>query len=240
MTMVIAEDWNALRAQAEARLAANPADSEALHALGRIAIDGDVGSDALRQSVLKQAESCVAARPADALCQLTYGQLFGNFLNRMGGLEALGSVSKVQASFEAAAAAAPADFDARESLVTFYSRAPGFVGGSYRKARSQAMDFSRYDAPRAHLLLALIALDENGPAQAEQEMSHIGDAAADADLRRLIAKRWLAIGQSYLEESQNDRAAAAFHRALSNGAPSVAAAASRALDKLEPPIVRSE
>lgn len=232
MIQVIAEDWPALEREANQRLAANPMDGEALHALGRIAIDRQVGSAAQRQSILKQAQSCIAAHPDDAMCQLAYGQVLGEELNAQGGLEALGSVGKVQQAFEAAVANAPANYDARESLVTFYLRAPGIVGGSMRKARKNADEFVAVDGERARLLYALIALQDDEAAKAEQAMNGLPRQSADEDLNRLIAKRWLGIGETWLDEGKPDRAAAAFERALAHGAPSIALAARHALDGL--------
>lgn len=232
MVQVTAENWQPLEREAKQRLAANPMDSQALHALGRVAIDRDAGSPELRKYVLAQAQACIAARPNDALCQLAYGQVLGNLLNEQGGLEALGSVGKVQQAFEAAVAADPKDYDARESLVTFYLRAPGIVGGSMRKARKNADDYTRIDSQRARLLYALISLEDGDPAKAEQYMAGLPPDSEDEDLNRLMAKRWLAIGQAYLEDGKNDQAAAAFRRALPHGAPTIVADARQALDCL--------
>jgi len=230
MILVIAEDWPELERQAEPRLAADPMDSAALHALGRLSIDGEAGSERLRKILLPQVQACVAAHPTDALCQLAYGQILGVVLNSLGMLDALGSVGKVQQAFEAAVANAPNDYDARESLVTFYLRAPGFVGGSMKKAHKNADEFARVDADRARLLSALIDLQDDDPAKAEQDMAGLPEESDDADLNRLIAKRWLAIGQAWQNAKDEDRAAAAFARTLAHGAPSVVASAKRALD----------
>jgi len=232
MILVIAEDWPALEREAKTRLAADPLDSEALHALGRLSIDKEMGSEQMRQSLLIQAQACIAARPNDAQCQLAYGQILGVVLNGQGGLSALGSVGKVQQAFEIAVAAAPADYDARESLTTFYLRAPGFVGGSLRRARKNADDFAKIDPERARLLYALIALQDDDVAKAEQYMAGLPEQSEDEDLNRLIAKRWLGIGEAYLADGKETEAAAAFERVLAHGAPSVALAARRALDHL--------
>lgn len=232
MILVIAEDWPALEREAKPRLAADPMDSQALHALGRLAIDREMGSEELRQTLLAQASACIAARPYDALCQLTYGQVLGFVLNGLGPLNALGSVGKVQQAFEAAVANAPNDYDARESLVTFYLRAPGIVGGSMRRARKNADDYVRADPDRARLLYALIALQDDDPAKAEQAMGGLPEQSEDEDLSRLIAKRWLGIGEAYLGDDRGAEAAAAFERVLAHGAPSIALAARTALDHL--------
>jgi len=222
MISVIAEDWGSVERLANERLAADPTDAIALHALGRMAIDGNVGSQPLRRKLLPQVQSCLALRPNDGLCQLAYGQILGVELESQGMLAALGSVDKVREAFEAAVAAAPADYDARESLVNFYLNAPGIVGGSMSKARRHAEEFARFDSSRAHLLSALVALHEDDPAKAENELSRLPESSGDADLNRLIANRWLAVGRAYLDQRRYDEAEAAFSRSLAGGAPSVA------------------
>ncbi|HVT36284.1 MAG TPA: hypothetical protein VHE37_11895, partial [Nevskiaceae bacterium] len=44
----------------------------------------------------------------------------------------------------------PEMLDARESLLQFYVRAPGFVGGDLDKAREQAREIARRDAARGY------------------------------------------------------------------------------------------
>lgn len=232
MILVIAEDWPAVESQAKERLAANPMDSAALHALGRLSIDDERGSEALRQTLFPQVEACIKAHPYDALCQLAYGQILGVVLNGEGGLTALGSVGEVQHAFEVAVANAPDDYDARESLVTFYLRAPGFVGGSSRKARKNAEAFVKIDPDRARLLFALISLEENEPSKAEQAMVGLKEESGDADLDRLAAKRWLNIGLAYIDAQDHDSAVAALTRAANRGAPSIAAGARQALERI--------
>ncbi len=63
-------------------------------------------------------------------------------------------------------------------------------------------------------------------------MAGLPEQSDDADLNRLIAKRWLAIAQTYLDQEKETEAAASFQRALAHGAPSVALAARQALDRL--------
>jgi len=232
MSLVIAEDWPKLESEAKQRLDADPLDGAALHALGRLAIDGDKGSEEMRQSLLPKAEACIKARPYDGLCQLAYGQILGTVLNGQGGLAALGSVGKVQQALESAVADLPDNFDARESLVNFYLQAPGFVGGSTRKAIKNAEDFVKYDSDRARLLYAQIDLQQSSPSNAEQEMSGLKQQSGDADLDRQAAKRWLDIGLSYAKAQDHDSAVAALTRAAARGAPSVVQEAREALERI--------
>jgi tetratricopeptide (TPR) repeat protein len=232
MSLVIAEDWSTLESEAERRLAADPLDGAALHALGRLAIDGDKGSEELRQSLLPKAEACIKARPYDGLCQLAYGQILGTVLNGQGGLAALGSVGRVQQALEAAVADLPDNFDARESLVNFYLQAPGFVGGSTRKAIKNADAFVKFDPDRARLLFAQIDLQQESPSKAEDEMSGLKQQSGDPDLDRLAAKRWLTIGLAYVKAQDHDSAVAALTRAAERGAPSVIQEAREALERI--------
>lgn len=232
MSLVIAEDWPAVESQAKDRLAADPLDAEALQALGRLAIDDERGSAEMRKALLPKAESCIKARPYDGLCQLAYGQILGTELNGQGGLAALGSVGKVLQAFESAVADAPENYDARESLVNFYLNAPGFVGGSTRKARKNAEAFVKIDPRRARLLFAAIDLQQDSPSMAEDEMAGLKDESGDPDLDRLAAQRWLTIGVTYVKLQDRDSAAASLTRAAQHGAPSVAKRARDALAQI--------
>ncbi len=230
--LVIGEEWTELDRAAHERLAADPLDGIALHALGRVSIDSKVGSEEMRAALLPQIEACLTARPVDAMCRLAYGQVMGAQLSKRGMLDALGSVGKVAEAFEAAVATAPADYDARESLVTFYLRAPGIVGGSMRRAYKNAADYAKIDPDYARLLYALIALEENDLSKAQAQLSALPDNGFDPVLSHMIAKRWLAIGLAHFDAKEYDLARMALVRSRDQGAPSVAASAHLGLGRI--------
>jgi tetratricopeptide (TPR) repeat protein len=220
--MIVAEDWITLDRLAHQRLAADPLDGVALHALGRRAVDGDVGTEQQRAELMPKIEACIAARPADALCRLAYGQVEGALLSGQSMFDAMGSVSKVLDSFEAAEAADPSNYDARESLITFYIRAPGIVGGSTRKANRQADDYAKLNPDYARLLYALIALEDKELTKAETHLAKVPPNGSDPVLLHLTAKRWLSVGLAHIDEKEYDAGAAALSHAIEHGAPSVA------------------
>ena len=219
---IIGEQWPELDLIANERLAADPLDGVALHALARKSVDGDVGSADQRVSLLPRIEACLAARPKDALCLVAYGQVLGAQLKGLSVFDALGSVAKVPESFEAAIAADPSSYDARESVVTFYIRAPSIVGGSVRRAYKQVDQYSKIDANYAGLLYVLIALEEKDLPKAKTLLSQLPENTNDPVLAHMIAKRWLAVGLALLDANQHDAARAAFIHAAGHGAPSVA------------------
>lgn len=221
LALIIGEQWAELDLVAHERLAADPLDGVALHALARKSVDGDVGTDEQRAALLPKIEACVAARPKDALCRLAYGQVLGAELKSQTMFDALGSVAKVPESFEAAAAADPSSYDARESLVTFYIRAPGIVGGSMRKAYRHADQYAKIDPDYAPLLYALIALEEKDLGKTRALLSKLPEDTADPILSHMIAKRWLAVGLASLDAGDNNGARAAFAHSVAHGAPSV-------------------
>lgn len=229
--MIIGENWTELDRLARERLAADPLDAQALHALGRLSLDSEAGSEQKRAEILPKIEACLAARPEDGLCRLAYGQVLGAVLSSRGMLDALGSVGRVVESFEAAVAADPTGYDARESLVTFYIRAPGIVGGSMRKAYRNADDYARIDPAYAKLLYALIALQEDDLPKAEAQLAALPETSPDPVLTHMIAKRWLAIGQAWLGDKDYVHARAAFEHGRDHGAPSIVSAAQKGLDR---------
>jgi len=219
--LIIGEQWSELDRVAHERLAVDPLDGAAIHALARRAIDSEVGSEDLRNQAMTKIEACLAARPKDGLCRLAYGQVFGVVIRSQSTFEAMGSVTKIVDSFEAAVAADPSSYDARESLVTFYIRAPGMAGGSMRKAYKNTDDFARINPDYAKLLVALIALEENDLPKAEAQLAKLPEVSADSVLTYMIAKRWLAIGLAYLDAKDTAHARAALLHSRAHGAPSV-------------------
>jgi tetratricopeptide (TPR) repeat protein len=230
--LIIGEDWAELDRLAHERLAADPLDGLALHALGRLSIDSKAGSEEMRAALMPQIEACVSARPMDAMCRLAYGQVLGAQLSKRGMFDALGSVNKVSEAFEASVATDPANYDARESLVTFYLRAPGIVGGSMRRAYKNAADYAKISPDYARLLYALIALEDNDLSKAEAQLSALPDTSFDPVLAHMVAKRWLAIGLAHADVREYDLARAALVRSRDNGAPSVAANAHLGLGRI--------
>ena len=220
--LIIGEQWSELDMIANDRLAADPLDGIALHALARKSVDGDVGSAEQRTALLPRIEACLAARPADTLCKLAYGQVLGAQLKSLSMFDALGSVSKVPESFEAAVAADPADFDARESTVTFYIRAPSIVGGSMRRAYRHVDQYAKIAPDYAGLLYVLIAIEEKDLPKAKALLAKLPESSSDRVLSQMIAKRWLALGLAYLDAGDYDSAHAAFVHGIAHGAPSIA------------------
>lgn len=229
---VIGEDWTGVQNAAHQRLDADPLDGIALHALGRMAVDGDVGTDQQRAALLPPIRACLAARPHDPFCHLAYGQVLGAQLKSLSMFDALDSVDKVTDAFVAAVADDPSNYDARESLVTFYIRAPGIVGGSMRKAYRNADSYAKIDPDYAQLLYALIAVEEDDLSKAEAQLAKLPEDPADPVLAQMIAKRWLAIGLAYLGDNQYGPAQTALAHAAAHGAPSIAAKSRDALTRL--------
>ncbi len=220
--LIIGEQWSELDRVAHERLAVDPLDGAAIHALARRAIDSEVGSEDLRNQAMTKIEACLAARPKDGLCRLAYGQVFGVVIRSQSTFEAMGSVTKIVDSFEAAVAADPSSYDARESLVTFYIRAPGIVGGSMKKAYKHADAYAKINPDYACLLYALIAMEENDLPKAEAQLAKLPNFSDDSVLTHMIAKRYLAIGLAYLNDKDYPHARAALERSRAFGATSVA------------------
>ncbi len=62
--------------------------------------------------------------------------------------------AKRRAEFERAVQLDPANVPARVDLAQYYTEAPAIMGGGLDKAREQAEQVAKYDAAKAHLILA--------------------------------------------------------------------------------------
>ncbi len=61
------------------------------------------------------------------------------------------------------------NLDARQSLIQYYLRAPGFMGGSVDKAKEVARQIVTFDAAEGHRQLGDIFANEKKPGEAEKE-----------------------------------------------------------------------
>jgi tetratricopeptide (TPR) repeat protein len=88
----------------------------------------------------------------------------------------------------------PRSVDAREDLVTYYLQAPGVMGGSKEKARSQAAELAKLDVVRGHIAMGRILAGDKDLAAAEAEFSR-ALAADPAGFRGAVALGSFYVGQ---------------------------------------------
>ena len=102
-------------------------------------------------------ERAALLEPKSSECQLWLGRAYGAQAMQATLLRQAALAKKVRKAFERAVELDPENLPARTALVEYYSRAPGFLGGSPDKARREAEEIRRRDALRGHGAFGRIA-----------------------------------------------------------------------------------
>jgi tetratricopeptide (TPR) repeat protein len=173
--------WKRLRAVAEARLAANENDAQAVYYLASAKEElGDL------QAALPLAEKAVAAEPNNSRYHLRLGTICISMAQQAGMFKGLGLARRFRDEAEKAMALEPKNVDAREALMEYYFDAPGIAGGDKKKAWATADEIGRIDPPRGLLAQASLAAKEKN-ASKEAGFYQKALAAAPNDFRVLNA-----------------------------------------------------
>ena len=192
---------------ARQRLARRGDDDQAVLAAALAALTS--GDAKQRETVIRQAEACLQAKPNAATCHYALGAVLGVHSMSQGMMKIIGNVGRVKHALEKAVELAPQWYVGRGALVEFYAQAPSVVGGSMAKARQVARAAPVPD--QARVLEASLAIKEDHFEQALALLAEVKpgqDAALDADLRQW----WLGAGVGLLGSGRHDAARAAFER----------------------------
>jgi tetratricopeptide (TPR) repeat protein len=197
----------ALTALAQERLAKNPADDVALWYLGRH------GSPNPRQpdEWLALAEQCVLRNPQSARCHNVLGHLYGAKAVSAGLSGGLKYASKVKQAYATAVELEPKRYEFRRDMNQFYLQAPGFVGGSVRKAVEASTDFASHSPAHSRLLLADVHIYKKEFERAEALIAGVAPGD-DAALRADVDTTLRALGFALLNAGENSRAQTLFER----------------------------
>jgi tetratricopeptide (TPR) repeat protein len=133
----------AARVAAQAVLAAHPEHAEALFWLGRAAFDEGKYGEATGLF-----ERATKADPTKSRYFEWYGNALGNEAQSASKLRQPFLAKRMKPAWEKAIELDPANLDARESLIQFYTQAPGFMGGSKEKAYAMAEEIRQRDERR--------------------------------------------------------------------------------------------
>ncbi len=76
---------------------------------------------------------------------------------------------KMKRAWEAAIALDPKNIESRTALISYYTQAPGFMGGSMEKAKEVATQIKKLKPAEGHLQMGNILMREKKPAEAEKE-----------------------------------------------------------------------
>ena len=153
----------------------NPRDAEGTYYLGRTLF-----ALGRFEPAAEQLEKSVEIRPSsDTLLWL--GRSYGQFAMQASIFRQAGLAKKCKAAWEKAVVLDPNNLNVREDLIQYYLRAPGFMGGSVRKAREQAAEIRKRDAVRGSLAAVTIHLYRKDDAAAEKELAEaIRNVPADS------------------------------------------------------------
>jgi len=180
-------DFPAAKAEFAVAVQKNGRDARAHYYLGRIALLDD---DAPAAST--EFERAVALDQSVSDYHMWYGQALSQEGARASKLRQPFIAKHVLAEFERAVELDPRSIEARDSLVDFYSMAPGFMGGGIDKARAQADALAKLDASRGHLALARLAASAKDATGAEREFQAAIAAAPDAFRAYSALSNWYA------------------------------------------------
>lgn len=145
------------RAILEAAVRDDPRDARASSYLGRVLLAaGETGG------AVEWMEKSVALEEANAEYHLWLGRAYGSQATRASVLKQPALARKVKKEFERASGLDPDNLEARFGLIEYYLRAPGFLGGSLKKAEEEAREIRRRDGFEGHR--AFGRLDEHGKA----------------------------------------------------------------------------
>jgi tetratricopeptide (TPR) repeat protein len=148
--------------------------AEAQYYLGRIAFDKKEYDDASDYF-----EEATAADDKNANYFEWLGNTYG-LLARDANVVRQGFLApKMKEAWEKAVALDAKNIGARLSLIEFYVQAPGFMGGSYDKARQTALQIMKLEPAKGHLSMGRILTSERNINEAEKEYQQAVKLNAD-------------------------------------------------------------
>lgn len=163
---------------ADARLAAEPANADALIAKSRAILGA--GPETRIEQAVKLGEQCVAIYPQLSNCQLAYGNALGAKAINAGIMSAIGYAGKIRDAFKTAVELDPNNLDARFSLLQYYMQAPSIVGGGSGKAKDLATQTAAINPDASRLMLATLDMSDDAYAKAEVAVLAVRPAGNEA------------------------------------------------------------
>ena len=196
---------------AEAKLNAQPDDTQSAVALALIALE-DAEPQRL-DAALKPMQACADRQPAQAVCFYALGSVQGLQAMSGGMMTAIRLSGQIKNNLTRAVELDPLLYEARSALIQFYLMAPGVAGGSLAKARELATAAQPRQPEHAKLLRATIAAQDKQWPEMERELLSIrpGD---DKRLQGETRQAWGQLGASYLSDKQFPKARAIFEQLM--------------------------
>jgi tetratricopeptide (TPR) repeat protein len=171
-----AKRYRQVERDADAALAANPHDPEALYAKVELLLV--TAPDSRLDEADKLAALCVADHPKTSRCHEAYGDALGTRALTANVFSAIGYATKIRDAYRTAIELDPDNLSVRFSLQQYLLSAPRFLGGGADQAQALAADTARMHPDAAKLMQAMIAL--NGGAADKAELMLQALAPSDA------------------------------------------------------------
>ncbi|HET6760966.1 MAG TPA: tetratricopeptide repeat protein [Gemmatimonadaceae bacterium] len=194
------------RKYAEARavlLSHGGSDARAAYYLGRIEMQDDDADKAAEWF-----ERAVKMNPKSAVYYDWLGRAYAIQTRNANIFRAPSLARKTRSALETALALDPDNLDVRDDLITYYTRAPGFVGGSKAKAREMALEIKKRNAYRGATAAANICAAEKDSVCVERELQAMVTSYPDS------AAVYASLAAFYVNQKEFDKAFAVLDQRL--------------------------
>ena len=181
----------------------DPGNGASHYYLGVISISSGSWEDAI-----DYLEKAAELDKMNARYQLMLGNAYGLKAQNAGILKKFGAASDCRKHYERAVELDSAYVEARSNLLEYYLQAPGIMGGSVAKAKTQADEIMKLDSCQGHLAAGRIHNYEKEPE--EEEVCY--RKAVEAGPGRLLA--YQALWYFYMNNKRGSDAEALFSKAL--------------------------
>jgi tetratricopeptide (TPR) repeat protein len=142
-----------------------PRDATAAFYLGQIEM-GDNGYD----KAADWFEKAVQMNPRNAVYYDWLGRAYGRQAQNANKFRLPFLARKTKNAWDTALSLDPDNLDVREDLITYYTQAPGFAGGSKDKARAMAAEIRKRNAYRGSIAVANLCAADKDTACVEREL----------------------------------------------------------------------
>ena len=185
--------------------AGSPDYSEALYYLGRIAVE-----EKQYDLSVQKFEEAINVNPEVAEYHNWLGVMYGVVAMGANPLRQAYLAPKIKNEFEKAASIDPDNIQTQWGLVSYYVKAPGFLGGSWDKALASAKIIARLDKPQGMRAFAFVHAAQKKTEEAEKEYK----AAMLAE--PVNAEHVFALAQFYEDQKKYDKAFVLYEGVIKN------------------------
>lgn len=184
-------------------LAANPGDAEAHNLLCRVYYQEERWDDAIQEC-----QAAVRLSPLDSVYHLWLGRAYGEKAESIHSIKAYELAKKVREEFERAVQLDKGNVDALFDLGTFYTDAPGIVGGGKENAQRVAQALEQYAPAQADLVKGRLAEKDKNYPLAESEFKAVIATSNDP------ADALMTLASFYARRRQWEQMRAALHAGI--------------------------